>query len=168
MQDEAMLTRLIGRSRQEGDCLVWTGARTGAGYGSIKIGGRQGSAQPVHRVAWIARHGLPPEETPWVLHKCDNPPCFRDEHLFLGTPADNSADMIRKGRQKFFGGSRPQYRCEDGPGAKLTNLKVVEIKWRLLNGESQRSIAKLYDVSQVAISKINRNRSYVEIPWPKV
>lgn len=50
------------------------------------------------RAVWIARHGPIPAETPFVLHRCDNPPCFRDEHLWLGTQADNQADMAAKGR----------------------------------------------------------------------
>lgn len=159
MRDEAMLARLASKSCWDGDCLVWTGAHDGAGYGSIKIGGRRGSARGVHRVAWIARYGPPPSETPWVLHKCDNPPCFRDEHLFLGTHLDNMEDMTRKGR-------RSQYHCEDGPGAKLTNVQVVDIKRRLVLGETQQSIADIYGVSKVAVGHIWRDRNWVDIPWP--
>ncbi len=33
-----------------------------------------------------------------MLHRCDNPPCWRDDHLFLGTQPDNVADMVTKGR----------------------------------------------------------------------
>jgi hypothetical protein len=102
-RSKAVLDRLAARSVQVGECVVWTGAHSSGGYGQIKYRGRMVS---VHRIAWIERHGPIPPETPWVLHRCDNPPCWRDEHLWLGTRADNIADMLAKGRQGH-GGGRP-------------------------------------------------------------
>jgi hypothetical protein len=92
--DEVVLDRLAARSMWRGECLVWTGHCVG-GYGEISVNGKN---VRVHRAAWIALHGPIPSETPFVLHRCDNPPCWLDEHLWLGTQADNVADRIAKGR----------------------------------------------------------------------
>jgi len=109
------------RSSEIGDCLVWTGYANRRGYGRITIHYRD---MVVHRAAWIARHGEPPSETPWVLHRCDNPPCWRDDHLFLGTPADNFADMCAKGR--FTNHETLKTHCKHGHPFDTANTRIGE------------------------------------------
>jgi len=83
-------------------CLEWTGS-TSRGYGQMKV---NGTNEGTHRVAWTLVHGPIPDGL-GVLHHCDNPPCgqtdptegYPDGHLFLGTRADNIADMDAKGRR---------------------------------------------------------------------
>lgn len=82
-------------------CWLWTASRTHEGYGMFSIQGRRHYAQ---RVAWMLTYGLIPEGM-LVLHRCDNPPCCRPDHLFLGTHADNMADMATKGRHAAKGRS---------------------------------------------------------------
>lgn len=82
-------------SRMEGKCRVYSGARLKSGYGIIYW---QHDTLLAHRAAWIADGSNIPDGM-LVLHKCDNPPCIRKSHLFLGTHADNVADKIAKGRQ---------------------------------------------------------------------
>ena len=78
-------------------CLEVPGFHSTKGYGFRSLNGRQMRA---HRAAWIEAHGPIPDGM-MVLHRCDNPGCVRVEHLFLGTAADNTADMITKGRMPW-------------------------------------------------------------------
>lgn len=56
----------------------------------------------VTREWWKIHKGEIPEGM-HICHHCDNPLCFRIEHLFLGTPSDNMQDMVRKRRDNTFG-----------------------------------------------------------------
>lgn len=48
-----------------------------------------------HRVSWLIHFGpIPPGL--YVCHKCDNHPCVRPDHLFLGTPGQNVVDSYTK------------------------------------------------------------------------
>lgn len=76
-------------------CIEWTGYRDRQGYGRRSIRRR---LFLVHRLAWEEANGPIPDDL-CVLHACDNPPCMNPEHLFLGTRADNNADMDAKGRR---------------------------------------------------------------------
>jgi hypothetical protein len=85
--------------RAQGPCIEWDGARMATGYGVITLRGADGvRSYVVHRLVWQIFHGPIPEGL-FVCHHCDNPPCIRVDHLFLGTHADNMADMVAKGRQ---------------------------------------------------------------------
>lgn len=78
-----------------GPCLIWGGTLFGSGYGCVRYGR---AYRRLHRMAWIIRHGEPPPETPYVLHRCDRRTCWADSHLWLGTQAQNCVDMVDKKR----------------------------------------------------------------------
>lgn len=118
---QPLAERLWARcERQPNGCLEWQGFRRSGGYGQIGSGGKAAGLVETHRAAWEITHGpIPPGL--WVLHRCDNPPCCDPDHLFLGTAADNVADMIAKGRQA---------REFALPHTKLSEAQVEEIRRR--------------------------------------
>lgn len=88
--------------RMPNGCLEWQGSTDTGGYGVITIGSRVDGTRrqaQVHRLTWEMANGPIPEGLR-VLHHCDNPPCCDawGGCLFLGTQADNMADMMAKGR----------------------------------------------------------------------
>lgn len=100
---------LRARTRKEGDCLVWCGYRTPAGYGQIGVGGK---VKFVHRFAWESANGPIPKGMV-IDHVCWNPACVNLDHLRLATPAQN-ARYINGAQDNSTTGHRNVYRHADG------------------------------------------------------
>jgi hypothetical protein len=71
-------------------CLLWPGCTTEKGYAKIEIDGKM---YYVNRLLL----GLTNRNT-FACHRCDQPYCVNEAHLFVGTPSDNMWDKVRKGR----------------------------------------------------------------------
>ena len=128
-----------------GPCWVWTAGliKQRGGYGMFAL--RKGVIRRAHRVAWELTYG-PPGDL-WVLHHCDNPPCVRPGHLFLGTPKDNSGDMEAKSRGNHPKGSaRPQ--------ARLSEADVAAIRTARAQGAVGAELARQYGVHRSTIYHI--------------
>lgn len=79
-------------------CWLWTAACFGNGYGAFRTPpGEEGRA---HRWAYAYFVGPIPEGL-HVLHRCDIRRCVNPDHLWVGTDADNQADMTQKGRGRY-------------------------------------------------------------------
>lgn len=124
-------------------CWIWMLSENHHGYG-------QHEGQGAHRTSWELHRGVIPEGM-LVLHKCDNRLCVNPAHLYLGTPKDNTQDMIRKGRNS---NTVPAIRKAN---TKLTDTQVAEIRRKYEEGDvPQRSLAKEYNVSVSRISELVR------------
>ena len=99
-----------------------------------------------HRAAWELVNGAIPDGM-CVLHKCDNPPCVRVEHLFLGTVYENNTDRANKGRNA-------DHRGELSGTAKITELDVLDIRARHASGETKASITRDLGLSYMEVSRV--------------
>ena len=81
-------------NKDENNCWIWRGGKNKQGQGVVRHDGRNWVTS---RLAWHLLYGPIPDRH-YICHRCDNPPCINPEHLFLGTPRDNSLDMYSKGR----------------------------------------------------------------------
>ena len=148
------------KRRAPSTCWKWPDSPTAAGYGRIWVYPRLLYA---HRVAWMLAKGNIPLGM-LVCHSCDVPPCVNPAHLFLGTPAENSADAAKKGRMR----NKPCYGMQHKL-AKLTETDVRNI--RRLYRPSPRTpspfsgvaLARRYRVAPSLIHRIITGQS-----WPHV
>jgi len=128
-------------------CWLWTKARDPNGYG--RCAGppwtKNSGTWLAHRLAWLLTNGeIPPGIH--VLHHCDNPPCVRPTHLYLGTDKDNHRDARERGRLAL----------------KLSFEQVKEIRHKYATTQAtQRSLAKEYGVTQAHIWFLVNNRQRI-------
>ena len=128
-------------------CWLWTGAVDKDGYGKITINYQD---HRVHRVVFKLTKG-DPGDLP-VLHTCDNPPCCRPSHLYLGTHADNARDRDERKRGFFISGERH-------PHAQLTDADIALIRQLANEGKSRRELMDRFGISRThVIGIINRTR----------
>lgn len=121
-------------------CWLWEGAVIPNGYGQIVLFGRPEYA---HRAMWRAVHGAI-EDGLFVCHRCDVRCCVRPDHLFLGSNADNVADMVQKGRQS----------------RRLTPEQVRTIRARHAAGERLFVIASDYGITPEAVGAIVTRKNW--------
>lgn len=148
------------------DCWEWTAARYHDDYGALGIRNQgRSTTMRAHAMALV----LATSEDAggrFALHHCDNPPCCNPAHLYWGDQKQNVADADARGRSR-----RPILRGQEHGAAKLTEDDVRAIRaayenargrgnWKGAPGVSQEELAARYGISQYAISRIVRRKSW--------
>ena len=88
---------------QPNGCMICTLAKRSDGYSvkTIKINGKNQSFYP-HRLVRSHKLGRPVKPGYFACHSCDDRGCINPDHLWFGTPADNSRQAKRKKPLSFL------------------------------------------------------------------
>ena len=148
-----------------GTCWEWIGGKRDGGYGRYWF---EGKAMPSHRYSYELLNGPVPDGY-IICHKCDNPACCNPDHLFLGTNARNSADMVAKGRQskgiehaKAILPNRPK--GINHANSVLTEEQVIEMRVLYETGKwFQRALAKRYNTSQATVQRVVTRKAWSHV-----
>jgi len=139
-----LLKELLKSIPNDNSCMEWPRFRNRGGYGIIRVPNTR-KKYFVHRLAYAIKFGKPLSEL-FVCHKCDNPACFRPDHLFEGNHSENMQDCVNKGRHNKV---------------KLTPEDIVAIRKIYNTGKvRQIDLANKYGVVQTTISMIVRNKNW--------
>ncbi len=133
----------------ENGCRVWIGTKFKDGYGQMTWRKR---VRRAHAVAWeeSGRGPLPPGML--FRHTCDTPTCVNVDHLLIGTVADNSRDMVKRGRSLLG---------EKNPHSFLTDDQVRAIR---SDPRMYKLIAADYGMNKSNVGHIKTRRNWGHVP----
>lgn len=138
-----------------GDCWEWRGDLDDKGYGRLVV---RGVSIRAHRYSYALHHGDIPAGA-YICHHCDNRRCVNPDHLYAGTPATNTADMIRRGRHNT--GERP--RGEANGAAHATAETVASIRAEHAAGATQASLAAKFGISRTQVHRIVHRKHWQHV-----
>lgn len=141
-------------------CWVWVAAKLNTGYGSISL---NRSSIKAHRFSWVLHRGPIPAGM-LVCHACDNRLCVNPSHLFLGSPADNSNDMKKKGRHRSpVIPPELTIKGERHGSSKLKESDVLLIRGLFKGGSRQCDLSNKFNVSPRLIGLIVMRKIWTHI-----
>ncbi len=141
--------------KNKDECWEWQASlNSTTGYGQIN---RNGNIRSAHATAYELAYGKVPDGM-YVCHTCDNHKCVNPNHLFAGTPHQNTQDMMQKGRHRIV----PNFGERNGNN-KLTEKDVLELREMVASGFRIKDAAAHFGISDDQASKIVNRKVWKHI-----
>lgn len=147
--------RFLERVEKTLSCWLWKGKLTKSKYGRFMLRGNPNMR--AHRASYILFKGEIPDGL-FVCHTCDNPSCVNPDHLFIGTPKDNTQDALTKGRMVG-----PVGELNKGLGRKLCEKDVINIRKIKNEGYPSWKILEEYQISRALLCLIMNNKLWKNV-----
>lgn len=144
----------VDMTEGEKSCWNWARAKQYSGYGRVKFDlGDGAKLHGAHRIAFILSGGSITSDKPHVLHSCDNKSCCNPRHLSCGSHSENIKQAHARGAL-----SKP----DNLTNKKLNVNQVREIRRRLSNGETRKSLRLEYGLSKSGMDHLAAGRTWQE------
>lgn len=175
-----IVERFVRRVYFTETCWLWSGSYHDFGYGwFVRLRDGQWSTDLAHRVSYELFNGSIPDGQ-IVRHTCNVPPCVHPDHLVLGSPADNTRDMMNSGRhisqvdrywhpprgEDHYAYKHPEkvLRGSRHGRARITEEDVVAIRTRAFQGERYSDLGREFGLTGEGISAIVRGITWKHVP----
>lgn len=123
-----------------------------SGYDVYAYKWRNGKQYPLHRLVYADEQGIDISELPFevvIRHICDNRRCINPSHLIRGSRAENTKDMMVRGRFK----------------SAVTQREALEI---MASEIPVQKLAEVYNVTRQTIRKIKNKSSWSHIEQKRI
>lgn len=135
----AFILRLLSFvTHPSNSCLLWKHSKDKDGYGYLWINGK---SWRVARVIAHVFHGLVLEDSRQLAcHTCDEPQCCNPDHIFVGSPQENTVDAVKKFRWN--------------PPRKLNATDIKKIAALYSDGVKIIEISRIFKVTRETVTSI--------------
>lgn len=140
-EEQVTLETMLEKTELD-DCEIWHGSKDAKGYGRKTV---RGTTCRLSRLVLTKKLGRPIRPGYLACHSCNNPACFKPDHLYEGTNSDNMKDRVASGHHPV--GMKTS-------GHKLNDSDVFKIRAFLSKGIPAAMVAQTFRVTGALVYMI--------------